>query len=504
MMGTTNVSSGLSSSRPWTSRRTGSLTLRGLRHVEVVQFAFDLVALMAAWQITFELRLLINPWMSLSLTASQLHKAAPSLAGLLTLWVATNLWLIISGRRNGGTGSSNVFRLSEAILSVSLVGIVAALFSEEIGAGVSRSFMLLFAPVSYCTLIAARVAQNWIWIRMAQAWPGIAERVAIVGAGQGVRAAATRLRMENPSDVSLVGIIVPSGASEDTPADTTPILGETATLAELINRNRLNRLVVLSGSFTAEQSEACYAVARRMGVVLSHELAGLPGLHVSVQTRFGMQMLECQPISFTRTEELWRRFLDLAGATVLILCLFPLLLVAAVLVKLSSKGPVLYRAPRVGRGGRHFTFYKFRTMTDDPQGRRSVAAANERSGHLFKVKRDPRITPIGRVLRRFSIDETPQLFNVLLGDMSLLGPRPLPAEDLDPDGMSRQYPAWAELRALVKPGLTGLWQVRGRSDLSFEQMIRLDLEYVQNWSLLLDLKILLATPLVVITGRGAY
>ena len=107
-------------------------------------------------------------------------------------------------------------------------------------------------------------------------------------------------------------------------------------------------------------------------------------------------------------------------------------------------------------------------------------------------------------MRRFSIDELPQLVNVILGDMSLLGPRPLPAEDLDPDGMSRQHPTWAELRSLVKPGLTGLWQVRGRSDLPFDEMIQLDLEYIQNWSLMLDLKILLATPLVVITGRGAY
>ena len=158
----------------------------------------------------------------------------------------------------------------------------------------------------------------------------------------------------------------------------------------------------------------------------------------------------------------------------------------------------------MGRGGRHFSFHKFRTMYYDPHGRRKVAAANEHNGHIFKIRRDPRITPVGRIMRRFSIDELPQLINVILGEMSLLGPRPLPAEDLDPDGMSRQHPTWAELRALVKPGLTGLWQVRGRSDLPFEEMIQLDLEYIQNWSLMLDLKILLATPLVVLTGRGAY
>jgi lipopolysaccharide/colanic/teichoic acid biosynthesis glycosyltransferase len=130
--------------------------------------------------------------------------------------------------------------------------------------------------------------------------------------------------------------------------------------------------------------------------------------------------------------------------------------------------------------------------------------ANEKSGHIFKIRNDPRVTPIGKILRKYSLDELPQLINILRGDMSLVGPRPLPARDLDPDGMSRQFAAWSEGRARVHPGLTGLWQVSGRGDLTFEDMIRLDLEYIRRWSLLLDLNIVLVTPMRVIKGAGAY
>src|SRR5215204_5149774 len=140
-MGSSEISTGLSSARPWATRRSGRLALRGLRHVEVIQLAFDLAALTAAWRIVFELRLLLNPLMAKSLSESELLRAAPPLIGLLSLWVATNLWLIVSGRRSGENGQSSVFRLSEATLSVSIVGVVAALFSQEMGAAVSRSFM---------------------------------------------------------------------------------------------------------------------------------------------------------------------------------------------------------------------------------------------------------------------------------------------------------------------------------------------------------------------------
>ena len=148
-------------------------------------------------------------------------------------------------------------------------------------------------------------------------------------------------------------------------------------------------------------------------------------------------------------------------------------------------------------------FFKFRSMYVDSTCS-NLAKANEKDGHIFKIREDPRVTPIGRFLRRYSLDELPQLINILRGEMSLVGPRPLPASNLEPDGMSTQFAAWSEGRARVHPGLTGLWQVSGRSELTFEDMVRLDLSYIQNWSLRLDVRIMLDTPLLVLRGVGAY
>lgn len=178
---------------------------------------------------------------------------------------------------------------------------------------------------------------------------------------------------------------------------------------------------------------------------------------------------------------------------------FPVLLGIALAVRLSSPGPVLYRQQRVGLGGQLYTMYKFRSMVVDAEARlAALQAANEGDGLLFKIRHDPRVTPIGRWLRRFSLDELPQLLNVLGGTMSLVGPRPpLPTE-------VERYDSSVRRRLLVRPGLTGLWQISGRSDLSWDDSVRLDLRYVENWSLALDLLILWKTAAAVLGRRGAY
>lgn len=194
-----------------------------------------------------------------------------------------------------------------------------------------------------------------------------------------------------------------------------------------------------------------------------------------------------------------KRVVDIGLAAALLILTAPLWLIIALAIKLDSPGPVIFRQRRVGKDGRLFTFYKFRGMVADAEARlHEVAHLNEVDGPIFKSRRDPRVTRVGRVLRRTSLDELPQLWNVLRGEMSLVGPRPpLPME-------VAQYEPWQRDRLLAPGGITGLWQVSGRNMLGFEEMVRLDLDYITRWSLWLDLRILARTVRVVLTARGAY
>lgn len=201
------------------------------------------------------------------------------------------------------------------------------------------------------------------------------------------------------------------------------------------------------------------------------------------------------PVSY----QVVKRSLDVLVSGAMLLLLLPVFLLIALAVRLSGPGPVLYRSTRVGRGGRRMTFLKFRTMYADAETMKvRLANLNQHSGPIFKARNDPRITPVGKFLRKFSLDELPQLLHVLMGDMTLVGPRPhLPCE------VERYRPQdWARLA--VKPGLTCYWQIRGRSDLSFDEWVALDLEYIRDMGLLTDLRLLAATPRAVLGGKGAY
>jgi lipopolysaccharide/colanic/teichoic acid biosynthesis glycosyltransferase len=179
--------------------------------------------------------------------------------------------------------------------------------------------------------------------------------------------------------------------------------------------------------------------------------------------------------------------------------LSPVFLISALLVKTTSRGPVFFTQTRTGLNGRTFTLYKFRSMYRDAEGRRAaLASRNEMSGPVFKIKDDPRITPVGKWMRRFSMDELPQFWNVLTGDMSLVGPRPPIPEEV------KKYERWQRRRLSMKPGITCLWQVSGRNAIDFDDWMRLDLAYIDTWSLRLDVQILLRTVPVVLTARGAH
>ena len=228
-------------------------------------------------------------------------------------------------------------------------------------------------------------------------------------------------------------------------------------------------------------------------------LLDVAGPRTTIRPVAGLPLLHLDHPEFTGFRRLIKAGFDRAVAAVALVLLSPLLLVVAAAVRLGDGGPVLFRQERVGRDGRSFRVFKFRTMVVNAESMKAVLdVLNESDGLLFKMRRDPRITPVGAWLRRWSLDELPQLVNVVIGDMSLVGPRPaLPQE-------AARYADHVRRRLVVKPGMTGLWQVNGRSDLSWEETVRLDLRYVDNWSFVLDLQILWKTCSAVWRGSGAY
>jgi exopolysaccharide biosynthesis polyprenyl glycosylphosphotransferase len=481
-----------------------TVPLRGLQY-RALHLIFDLGALSTAWYLTREIRLLLNPYMSAVIARQDMNSVAPRLSVLLMLWSLAATWRKIYRAPADPSSGAGLLRVAESATLVSSLAIIITFFSRHLGAGLSRSFVLLFAPISFVLLALSYLGAFAVAAQIERRWPDH-KRIAVLGAGRLAHEVVKAIRRSTDPSASLCGLILPaSAAAAGGVSLPLPVLGTTRELAEVINRESLDRIIVACETLTEPEADYCGEVTRRMGVTVTQPIRTRDvQWQVRYQNEYGMHLIDLDAPASTRQQDLLKRSLDMLLSLWMITILAPLFLFITILIRLTSEGPVLYRSRRVGRGGRHFTFWKFRTMYVRGPSRRELAHVNEHSGHLFKMRRDPRVTPVGRVLRRLSLDELPQLFNVLAGDMSLVGPRPLPAEDLDPDGMSRQFAKWARERSHVRPGITGLWQVRGRSEVPFDQMVELDLEYVRNWSLRVDLSILLLTPIAVLSGRGAY
>jgi exopolysaccharide biosynthesis polyprenyl glycosylphosphotransferase len=277
-----------------------------------------------------------------------------------------------------------------------------------------------------------------------------------------------------------------------------PLLGPIAQLDELVQAYAVDELIVALPSNRRAQVSRVLArgFRRHVHVKLVPELDDLLPERFEVHQLGGRRYIGFVPVAAVS----WaKRALDVALVSVGLFAAAPVLLAIALAVKLDSPGPVFYRQLRVGKDGRHFWMLKFRSMCADADRRLdALRLRNEATGPLFKMRRDPRITRVGRILRRWSLVELPQLINVLRGDMSLVGPRPpIPSE-------VEQYEDWQMVRLRAVPGLTGLWQVSGRSEVPFHDMVRLDMHYIRNWSLSLDLEILLRTIPAVLSNRGAY
>ena len=326
---------------------------------------------------------------------------------------------------------------------------------------------------------------------------GYRRRAVLVGTGEGIDSITEALGAASRTTYETVGYFSLEGA----PRNSLRELGDVDDLPAWLDRNLVNEVIVANPDLPQEKAvrliDECQVRGVRVRIAPSA---------VEVLTRWaepvpgeGVPLLEVKRPSIGGLDFAIKRVFDFVLAAVVLVLLSPLLLAAALAVRLTSRGPVLHRSLRPGVGTQLFRCLKFRTMYSDAEQRQEeMEPLNEASGAIFKIRDDPRLTPIGRFLRRNSIDELPQLLNVLLGQMSLVGPRPLPLRD------HARLEEWHRRRYSVLPGITGLWQVSGRSDLTFDDMVRLDFLYIERWSVLLDLTILLKTVPAVVRRRGAY
>jgi exopolysaccharide biosynthesis polyprenyl glycosylphosphotransferase len=323
--------------------------------------------------------------------------------------------------------------------------------------------------------------------------------------GSCLSALPTLATLEPQSRVRVVGLVVP-GAEHKRIRDNAgapPVVATIDGLQQALRTSGAAQVIIADPAAINGQLQSVIDACRTSGVALKLVSLDLH-LHADADAVSYIPGMDC-PLFVVRPRPagagsyLVKQAADRVGSAVLLVLLSPLLLVIAAAIKLTSRGPVLFADARVGVGQRPFRFYKFRTMVADAaRGQGALEESNEAGDVLFKVHDDPRITRVGHALRRLSLDELPQLFNVLKGDMSLVGPRPLPLRDCE------LMEEWQRRRHVMLPGITGLWQVSGRSDLSFDDMVRLDLQYMETWSLGSDLHIMWRTAGAVVRSRGAY
>ncbi|GAB7048019.1 sugar transferase [Catenuloplanes indicus] len=370
--------------------------------------------------------------------------------------------------------------------------------------GVARGFLAISFALGTVLLIAARWAARQHLHRQRRTGRGWARRVLVVGDAPHVLELVHTLRREPYAGYQVVGACIPDALLAPVPQrlGDVPVVGSFRGILDAVAATGVDTVAVTaSGELTAGR-------LRRLGwqlegtdvdLVLAPALTDVAGPRIHTRPVAGLPLIHVESPEFRGGRKLIKELLDRSIALVLTLVALPVMTAIAIAIKIDSHGPVIFRQTRVGLDSREFGVYKFRTMVTNADALLAeLTAKNETDGLMFKMRNDPRVTRVGRFLRKWSLDELPQLFNVLLGHMSLVGPRPpLPSEVARYDGDLAR-------RLLVKPGMTGLWQVSGRSDLSWEDGVRLDLFYVENWSLAADLTILWKTVGAVVRSRGAY
>jgi exopolysaccharide biosynthesis polyprenyl glycosylphosphotransferase len=387
--------------------------------------------------------------------------------------------------------------LSRIVGSLFQVAFVALIFAVVSGEHFS-SYYIFYGSLAFALFYISSL--RYLYERATGAVlraAGYQRRAVLVGTGKHIHDVAHALADAPRSPIEVVGFVSP----EPLALGGVRCLGTLDRLQDVIASERVDEVIIADPDFPQERAVELVDQCHRRGVrvriapstmeILVQRAEFIPGQSVP--------LFELGPPVFEGIDFALKRSFDLVGATLLLIVLSPLLAVITLAVRLSSRGPALYRSMRPGIGQLPFACLKFRTMYCDADERQAaLEELNEASGALFKIREDPRLTPVGRFLRRFSLDEIPQLINVLRGEMSLVGPRPLPERDFE------MLQDWHRKRYLVLPGITGLWQVSGRSELDFDDLVNLDFIYLERWSLALDLAIILKTIPAVLMQRGAY
>ena len=460
-------------------------TVRKLLRI-VTLFALDVGAILFALWTALEIKLAIRAESDFAVAWEQARDFAP-LACLVTVLLFARSGLY--GDRSVRPGFA---RIVASLFQVTLMILAFALIQGH----EFSSYYIFYGTLLFALVYVAGL--RWIFDRVSGAIlaaSGYRRRAVVVGTGPQIEAVAHALSGGVNPQLEPVGFVsltpLPSNGMKD--------LGRLDELEQ--HFDEIDEVLIADPAFPQDEAvelvERCHRHGIRVRVapstmeILMDRVEFIPGQTVP--------LFELKPPVFEGVDFVVKRTFDIVVAGLLVLVLSPVMLLAALVTKLTSRGPVIYRSIRPGIAGLPFACLKFRTMYVDADERQTdLEERNEKGGAIFKIRNDPRVTPIGRFLRRWSIDELPQLFNVLRGEMSLVGPRPLPQRDYD------RLEDWHRKRNLVLPGITGLWQVSGRSELDFDELVRLDFLYLERWSVFLDLTIMLKTIPAVVRAHGAW
>jgi exopolysaccharide biosynthesis polyprenyl glycosylphosphotransferase len=457
-------------------------TLRAFGRVVVLGLLDAAGIFLAVWT-ALELKALLRGKSNLDLSFNQAQDVAP-LAILVTLLLFARSDLYADRAVRPG--------FTRVIASLFQATVVVMIFAIVEGGHFSSYYIfygsLLFALLYVSSLRILFEKATGAILRMG----GYHRRAILVGTGGHIEAVAHALR---GSEIHPIGFV----SLEPRPPNGIKDLGPLEQIED--HFDEIDEVLITDPDFPQERALALIDTCHRHGVrvrvapstmeILMDRVEFVPG-----QT---LPLFELKPPVFDGFDFVLKRAFDIVGSTLLLLFMAPMFGVIALAIKATSRGPVIYRSLRPGIGGASFACFKFRTMYENADRlQEELEGDNEQEGALFKIREDPRVTSAGRFLRRWSLDELPQLFNVLRGEMSLVGPRPLPQRDYE------RLEDWHRKRYLVLPGMTGLWQVSGRSELDFDELVRLDFLYLERWSIFLDLSILLKTIPAVIRAHGAW